>query len=91
VLVQHEYDHLQGLLYVDHTHSCVGSLTFSSPFYFFSLVFFLFFFFFFMRVQHEYDHLQGLLYVDRLIPRSFRTTDNLRMPLPATCPKLGES
>lgn len=44
---------------------------------------------FFPSVQHEYDHLQGLLYVDRLVPRSFRTSDNLRLPLPATCPSQG--
>jgi peptide deformylase len=40
-------------------------------------------------LQHECDHLQGILYVDRMVPRSFRTTQNLRLPLPAGCPKPG--
>ncbi|KAH9570787.1 hypothetical protein CY35_02G059700 [Sphagnum magellanicum] len=40
-------------------------------------------------LQHECDHLQGILYVDRMAPRSFRTTQNLRLPLPAGCPKPG--
>lgn len=40
-------------------------------------------------LQHEYDHLQGLLYVDQMVKRTFRTTDNLRLPLPSGCPKPG--
>ncbi|KAH8969907.1 hypothetical protein BDL97_02G058400 [Sphagnum fallax] len=40
-------------------------------------------------LQHECDHLQGILYVDRMVPRSFRTTQNLRLPLPAGCPRPG--
>lgn len=40
-------------------------------------------------LQHEYDHLQGFLYVDRVVPRSFRTSANLRLPLPSTCPQPG--
>jgi hypothetical protein len=40
-------------------------------------------------LQHECDHLQGILYVDRMVPRSFRTTQNLRLPLPAGCHKPG--
>ncbi|KAH9570786.1 hypothetical protein CY35_02G059700 [Sphagnum magellanicum] len=42
-------------------------------------------------LQHECDHLQGILYVDRMAPRSFRTTQNLRLPLPAGCPKPGST
>ncbi|KAJ7523950.1 hypothetical protein O6H91_18G069800 [Diphasiastrum complanatum] len=40
-------------------------------------------------LQHECDHLAGLLYVDKMIPRTFRTVENLRLPLPAGCPKPG--
>ncbi|KAG0562342.1 hypothetical protein KC19_9G138800 [Ceratodon purpureus] len=40
-------------------------------------------------LQHEYDHLQGLLYVDQMVKRTFRTTENLRLPLPSGCPKPG--
>lgn len=40
-------------------------------------------------LQHEYDHLQGLLYVDRMVKRTFRSTDNLRLPLPSGCPRPG--
>ncbi|CAM6100190.1 unnamed protein product [Calypogeia fissa] len=40
-------------------------------------------------LQHEYDHLSGTLYVDKMVPRTFRTEDNLRLPLPAGCPKQG--
>lgn len=40
-------------------------------------------------LQHEYDHLQGLLYVDQMVKRTFRTTDNLRLPLPSGCPRPG--
>ncbi|KAL2651894.1 hypothetical protein R1flu_020022 [Riccia fluitans] len=40
-------------------------------------------------LQHECDHLMGELYVDKMVPRSFRTTKNLRLPLAAGCPKPG--
>lgn len=40
-------------------------------------------------LQHECDHLAGLLYVDKLIPRTFRTAENLRLPLAIGCPKPG--
>ncbi|GLJ05555.1 hypothetical protein SUGI_0020160 [Cryptomeria japonica] len=40
-------------------------------------------------LQHECDHLAGLLYVDRMIPRTFRTVENLRLPLATGCPKPG--
>lgn len=40
-------------------------------------------------LQHECDHLKGVLYVDRMIPKTFRTFNNLRLPLPAGCPKPG--
>ncbi|GJP57005.1 hypothetical protein CLOM_g16046 [Closterium sp. NIES-68] len=40
-------------------------------------------------LQHECDHLAGLLYVDRVVPRTFRTGANLRLPLPKGCPKPG--
>lgn len=40
-------------------------------------------------LQHECDHLAGLLYVDKLIPRTFRTSANLRLPLASGCPKPG--
>ena len=40
-------------------------------------------------LQHEYDHLLGLLYVDQMVKRTFRTTDNLRLPLPSGCPTPG--
>lgn len=40
-------------------------------------------------LQHEYDHLQGLLYVDQMVKRTFRTIDNLRLPLPSGCPRPG--
>ncbi|KAL2555004.1 Peptide deformylase 1A [Forsythia ovata] len=39
--------------------------------------------------QHECDHLDGTIYVDRMVPRTFRTVDNLDLPLPVGCPKLG--
>ncbi|CAN8293276.1 unnamed protein product [Cochlearia groenlandica] len=42
-------------------------------------------------LQHECDHLDGYLYVDKMIPRTFRTVDNLGLPLPDGCPKLGSS
>ncbi|CAN4094508.1 unnamed protein product [Withania somnifera] len=40
-------------------------------------------------LQHEYDHLDGTLYVDKMVPRTFRTVENLELPLAAGCPKLG--
>lgn len=40
-------------------------------------------------LQHEYDHLDGILYVDKMVPRTFRTVENLDLPLAAGCPKLG--
>ncbi|KAL0342079.1 UNVERIFIED_CONTAM: Peptide deformylase 1A, chloroplastic [Sesamum calycinum] len=39
--------------------------------------------------QHECDHLDGTLYVDKMVPRTFRTVDNLDLPLALGCPKLG--
>ncbi|KAJ4828435.1 Peptide deformylase 1A, chloroplastic/mitochondrial [Turnera subulata] len=40
-------------------------------------------------LQHECDHLDGTLYVDKMVPRTFRTADNLDLPLADGCPKLG--
>ncbi|KAL4290682.1 hypothetical protein GQ457_14G005620 [Hibiscus cannabinus] len=40
-------------------------------------------------LQHECDHLDGTLYVDRMVPRTFRTVQNLDLPLAEGCPKLG--
>ncbi|KFK43802.1 hypothetical protein AALP_AA1G174600 [Arabis alpina] len=40
-------------------------------------------------LQHECDHLDGNFYVDKMIPRTFRTVDNLDLPLADGCPKLG--
>ncbi|XAR67768.1 Peptide deformylase [Bertholletia excelsa] len=40
-------------------------------------------------LQHECDHLAGTLYVDKMVPRTFRTVENLDLPLPVGCPKLG--
>ncbi|XP_068650293.1 peptide deformylase 1A, chloroplastic [Aristolochia californica] len=40
-------------------------------------------------LQHECDHLDGTIYVDKMLPRTFRTVDNLDLPLPRGCPKLG--
>ncbi|KAG9452663.1 hypothetical protein H6P81_005567 [Aristolochia fimbriata] len=40
-------------------------------------------------LQHEYDHLDGTIYVDKVVPRTFRTVENLDLPLPRGCPKLG--
>ncbi|KAL5975305.1 Peptide deformylase 1A, chloroplastic/mitochondrial [Asimina triloba] len=40
-------------------------------------------------LQHECDHLDGTLYVDKMVPRTFRTVDNLDLPLAAGCPELG--
>ncbi|KAI3455342.1 hypothetical protein Pfo_012005 [Paulownia fortunei] len=39
--------------------------------------------------QHECDHLDGTLYVDKMVPRTFRTVNNLDLPLALGCPKLG--
>ncbi|XP_075514290.1 peptide deformylase 1A, chloroplastic-like [Primulina tabacum] len=39
--------------------------------------------------QHEFDHLDGTLYVDRMEPRTFRTVENLDLPLANGCPELG--
>ncbi|KAI3982027.1 hypothetical protein MKX01_018933 [Papaver californicum] len=40
-------------------------------------------------LQHECDHLDGTIYVDRMVPKTFRTVENLELPLPAAVPKLG--
>lgn len=40
-------------------------------------------------LQHECDHLDGTLYVDKMVQRTFRTVENLDLPLPIGCPKLG--
>ncbi|KAI4355726.1 hypothetical protein L6164_004473 [Bauhinia variegata] len=40
-------------------------------------------------LQHECDHLDGTLYVDKMVPRTFRTVENLDLPLPRGCPKIG--
>ncbi|KAL3511871.1 hypothetical protein ACH5RR_024588 [Cinchona calisaya] len=40
-------------------------------------------------LQHECDHLDGTLYVDKMVPRTFRTVENLDLPLANGCPKLG--
>ncbi|GBG60572.1 hypothetical protein CBR_g8594 [Chara braunii] len=40
-------------------------------------------------LQHECDHLNGLLYVDRMVPRTFRSVENLHLPLAADCPRPG--
>lgn len=40
-------------------------------------------------LQHECDHLEGTLYVDKMVPRTFRTVENLGLPLAIGCPKLG--
>ncbi|XP_021731863.1 peptide deformylase 1A, chloroplastic/mitochondrial isoform X1 [Chenopodium quinoa] len=40
-------------------------------------------------LQHECDHLEGTLYVDKMMPRTFRTVENLDLPLAVGCPKLG--
>ncbi|GAU22303.1 hypothetical protein TSUD_261030 [Trifolium subterraneum] len=40
-------------------------------------------------LQHECDHLEGTLYVDKMAARTFRTVDNLDLPLAQGCPKLG--
>ncbi|XP_024544418.1 peptide deformylase 1A, chloroplastic isoform X1 [Selaginella moellendorffii] len=40
-------------------------------------------------LQHECDHLAGTLYVDKFIPRTFRSTKNLSMPMARSCPRPG--
>lgn len=40
-------------------------------------------------LQHECDHLDGTLYIDKMVPRTFRTVENLDLPLAVGCPKLG--
>lgn len=40
-------------------------------------------------LQHECDHLDGTLYVDKMVPRTFRTVQNIDLPLAVGCPKLG--
>lgn len=40
-------------------------------------------------MQHECDHLNGTIYVDKMVPRTFRTLENLRLPLPKPCPPQG--
>ncbi|KAK9054670.1 hypothetical protein SSX86_025749 [Deinandra increscens subsp. villosa] len=40
-------------------------------------------------LQHECDHLEGTLYVDRMVKRTFRTIENLDLPLANGCPKQG--
>ncbi|PRQ50722.1 putative peptide deformylase [Rosa chinensis] len=40
-------------------------------------------------LQHECDHLEGTIYVDKMLPRTFRTVENLDLPLAEGCPKLG--
>ncbi|PWA63936.1 formylmethionine deformylase [Artemisia annua] len=40
-------------------------------------------------LQHECDHLEGTLYVDKMVKRTFRTIDNLDLPLAKGCPKQG--
>ncbi|KAF5186467.1 Peptide deformylase [Thalictrum thalictroides] len=40
-------------------------------------------------LQHECDHLDGTIYVDKLVPRTFRTVENMALPLPNGFPKLG--
>ncbi|KAK7255268.1 hypothetical protein RIF29_28675 [Crotalaria pallida] len=40
-------------------------------------------------LQHECDHLDGTLYVDKMVPKTFRTVENLELPLAQGCPKLG--
>lgn len=40
-------------------------------------------------LQHECDHLDGTLYVDKMVPRTFRTVENLDLPLARGCPKQG--
>ncbi|GAQ78852.1 peptide deformylase [Klebsormidium nitens] len=39
--------------------------------------------------QHECDHLAGTLYVDKIVPRTFRTVANLRLPFASGVPRPG--
>jgi peptide deformylase len=39
--------------------------------------------------QHECDHLAGTIYVDKIVPRTFRTVDNFKLPLAAGVPRMG--
>ncbi|KAF4357004.1 hypothetical protein F8388_001086 [Cannabis sativa] len=38
-------------------------------------------------LQHECDDLERILYADTIVPRTFRTVENLDLPLPNGCPK----
>lgn len=40
-------------------------------------------------LQHECDHLDGTIYVDKIVPRTIRSVENMELPLPSGCPKLG--
>ncbi|KAI7736405.1 hypothetical protein M8C21_016078 [Ambrosia artemisiifolia] len=40
-------------------------------------------------LQHECDHLDGTLYVDKMVKRTFRTVENVDLPLVNGCPKQG--
>ncbi|KAJ0717298.1 putative peptide deformylase [Helianthus annuus] len=40
-------------------------------------------------LQQECDHLAGTLYVDKMVKRTFRTVENLQLPLANGCPKPG--
>ncbi|KAM7259201.1 hypothetical protein ACFE04_014942 [Oxalis oulophora] len=42
-------------------------------------------------LQHECDHLDGTIYVDKMVQKTFRTVENLDLPLAEGCPKLGVS
>lgn len=36
-------------------------------------------------LQHECDHLDGIVYIDKMVSRTFRTVENLSLPLPIGC------
>ncbi|KAJ0680185.1 putative peptide deformylase [Helianthus annuus] len=40
-------------------------------------------------LQHECDHLEGTMYVDKMVKRTFRTVENVDLPLANGCPKQG--
>ncbi|KAJ0458821.1 putative peptide deformylase [Helianthus annuus] len=40
-------------------------------------------------LQHECDHLEGTMYVDKMVKRTFRTVENVDLPLAKGCPKQG--
>nr|XP_043613581.1 peptide deformylase 1A, chloroplastic-like [Erigeron canadensis] len=40
-------------------------------------------------LQHECDHLEGTLYVDKMVKRTFRTVENVDLPLASSCPEQG--